>query len=110
MSGLPEHLLRPLSAQRSTETVNPDGTVDTTWDSVAFTGRITRGRASEDTDRGRQAGVTEITLMTNYDGLDTTDRIVDAEQTPWLVDGPPLPIWDADGVHHYEVPLRRAEG
>lgn len=112
--GLPDRLLRPLTAQRRRETFDPDdGSQQTVWETVAFTGRIGRGRATEDDDQGRQGAIGVQMLFTNYGGLRTEDRIIDPasdETEPWQLTGDPVEVWDANAVHHYEAPLRRVIG
>ena len=112
--GLPEAYLRTLIAQRRREVVDPDdGSEQTVWDTVSFTGRIGRGRATEVDEQGRQGALGMQMLFTNYSGLRAEDRIVDPdndETEPWQLAGDPVVVWDATTVHHYEAPLRRLIG
>ena len=117
---LPDHLLRPLIASRREDVVDPeDGSVTPAWSTVEFTGRLARGAASQDTLDGRQAGIAAHRLLTNYTGLATGDRIIDMDEArdtigfddfPWEVDGPPIPVWNTNRIHHYEIPVRRVVG
>lgn len=112
--GLPARLLRPLIAQRRTQTVDPtDGSTSSSWETLSFAGRIARGTVTEIDDQGRQASVTRQTLLTNWGGLRGADRIIDpdSDETPtWELDGDPVEVWADLGIHHYEVPLRQVTG
>ena len=112
---LPARLLRPLTLSRPTHTVDDtDGSVTTTWESSQVEGRIGRGSATEATEDGRQAAVSTAKLFTNASTGRTQDRIIDTDTGPtpdvWEVAGDPVPVWDTDSIHHWEAPLRRAEG
>lgn len=112
---LPSRLLRALTLSRATQTVDEvDGSVSTVWESFQIVGRIGRGSASEATDDGRQASVSTAKLFTNVSEARAQDRIIDTDAgtTPdvWEVAGDPVPVWDSTSVHHWEAPLRRADG
>jgi hypothetical protein len=112
--GLPSRFLQLLFAQRRTEMTDPaDGSQVHGWQTVTFHGRIARGQSSEVDDLGRQASVTRVKLVTNYDGLRTEDRVLDPEGddvAAWQLDGDPWPVYAASSVHHYEANLRRVDG
>lgn len=119
---IPDRLLRPLTASRSAETINPDGTIDTEWETVEFLGRITRRTADETGEQGRQAAVDTAKLMTNEQVVRFDDRIIDdapvlsddvvsdVDDEQWEVWGQPVAVWAASAVHHYETPIRRVTG
>lgn len=112
---LPERLLRPLTLSRAEQVPDPvDGSVSTQWESFQILGRIGRGSAGEATEDGRQGAVSTAKLLTNTGAVRSADRIIDTDSDPnplvWEVAGAPVPVWDADRVHHWEAPLRRVDG
>jgi hypothetical protein len=112
---LPERLLHVLTLARAEQVPDPvDGSVSTQWESFQILGRIGRGSAGEATEDGRQGAVSTAKLLTNTAEVRSADRIIDSDSAAtsfvWEVAGAPVPVWNADRVHHWEAPLRRVDG
>jgi hypothetical protein len=109
---LPAHLVRTLVWHRATNGYDPaDGAPDTSWVTTTLQGRIARPATQETGDAGRQSSSARVRLLTNTPGIGTADRVTDPLTADvWEVDGDPQPVFGADGLHHYEAPLRKVEG
>ena len=107
---IPPHLLRPLTLQTRTTTVDAYGaTVADTWTNSTITGWMEPRNATEDNDAGRTGDVSEYLLITNASTVTARSRIVDGGSTYEVV-GNPWPRRRATGVHHYEATLRLVTG
>lgn len=105
-------LTQTVTLVRAGSTTNRYGDAEKNWATATRTtakGWVSQQSHAEDRDQ-REAQVSGWVLFLAADADVTGLDRVELNDLTFEVDGPPLPAYRPQGLHHYEVPLRRVEG
>ena len=107
---LPHTVVITKPARVSDHYANPGQLDYATGTTTTTTAWLQEGQytAGEDTN-GRDALISQWTMITNYQGIEGYDRVAWDGKT-FEVDGQPSPKYTPLGLHHVEATLRHVQG